>query len=152
MRVLYSSRKRKPEVEFALGCEYRSFEELLAEADFVSLHCALTPDTRHVINRDALARMKRTAVLVNTGRGGLVDQAALIDAVVNGRIAGAGLDVTDPEPLPAGHPLWSQPGVLIAPHVGGASSAMAPRIARLVRAQIERMVAGEAPLNVVIDA
>src|SRR5690606_16960532 len=89
------------------------------------------------------------ALVVNVGRGSLIDTDALVDHVRRGRIRAA-LDVTDPEPLPEGHPLWSLPGALIVPHVGGASSAMRPRMARLVRRQIDRMLAGEPPLNVVI--
>ena len=96
-----------------------------------------------------LAALPEGALLVNVGRGSLVDTDALVDHVRRGRVRAA-LDVADPEPLPAGHPLWSLPGVLIAPHVGGASTAMTPRITRLVRRQIERMAAGEPPLNVVL--
>ncbi len=96
-----------------------------------------------------LAALPDGALVVNVGRGPLIDTDALVDHVRRGRIRAA-LDVTDPEPLPAGHPLWGLPGVLISPHVGGASSAMRPRIARLVRTQIERMRAGEPPVNVVI--
>lgn len=98
MRLLYYSRHRKPELEAALGLRYCTLAELLAEADFLTLHCALTPETRHILNREAFARMKPSAVVVNTGRGGLIDQAALLEALHAGRIAGAGLDVTDPEP------------------------------------------------------
>lgn len=93
--------------------------------------------------------MKSSAYLVNVARGPLVDTDALVDALGSGGIAGAALDVTDPEPLPDGHPLWSAPGVLITPHVAGGTTAMLPRIAALVRAQLERMVAGGAPVNVV---
>ena len=96
-----------------------------------------------------LSALPDGALIVNVGRGTLVDTDALVDHVSRGRVRAA-LDVTDPEPLPSGHPLWSLPGVLITPHVGGDTSAMAPRIARLVRTQIERMLAGDEPLNVVI--
>ena len=89
MRLLYYSRRRKPELEAALGLRYRALPELLAEADFVTLHCALTPDTRGILNREAFRRMKPSAMVVNTGRGGLIDQAALLEAIREGRIAGA---------------------------------------------------------------
>ena len=87
-------------------------EELLERADFVSLHCPLTPATRHLIGTEALRRMKPSAYLVNTARGGVVDQVALRLALLAGEIAGAALDVTDPEPLPAEHPLLQAPNLL----------------------------------------
>src|SRR5690606_5474229 len=107
--------------------------------------------TRHIIDDAALSALPDGALVVNVGRGPLIDTEALVRHVSAGRIRAA-LDVTDPEPLPDGHPLWSLPGVLIAPHVGGASSAMRPRIAGLVKRQIERMLRGEPPLNVVIES
>lgn len=149
MRVLYHTRHRKPEVEFALGCEYVPFDELLARADFLSLHCALTPDTRHIIDADALARMKRTAVLVNTGRGGLVDQAALIRAVKEGRLAGAGLDVTDPEPPPAADPVLNTKGVFVLPHIGSASHVARGGMTRVAVRNVLAALNGERPPNCV---
>jgi glyoxylate reductase len=96
-------------------------DELLAAADFVSLHTPLTPETRGLIDARALARMKPTALLVNTARGGVVDQDALRAALFDGEIAGAALDVTDPEPLPPHHPLLEAPNLLVVPHVGSAT-------------------------------
>jgi len=96
-------------------------DDLLARADFVSVHTPLTPETRHLVNSDVLARMKPTALLINTARGGVVDQDALRDALHAGQIAGAALDVTDPEPLPADHPLLDAPNLLVVPHVGSAT-------------------------------
>lgn len=124
---------------------------LLPDAEIVIVTLPLTEATRHVIDDAALALLPDGALVVNVGRGALIDTDALVDHVRRGRIRAA-LDVTDPEPLPADHPLWGLPGVLIAPHVGGASTAMRPRIARLVRTQIDRMLAGEPPLNVVLGA
>lgn len=95
--------------------------ELLERADFVSLHVPLTDATRHLIDAAALARMKPTAILVNTARGPVVDTDALIAALHAGEIAGAALDVTDPEPLPPDHPLLNAPNVLVVPHVGSAT-------------------------------
>jgi glyoxylate reductase len=145
MRVLYHSRKRKPEVEFALGCEYRSFTDLLAEADFLSLHCALTPETRQMVNGEALERMKRTAVLVNTGRGGLLDQEALLRAVREGRIAGAGLDVTDPEPPPPDDPILHTPGIFVTPHLGSASVAARTGMTRVCVRNLVAVLTGQRP-------
>lgn len=122
---------------------------LLPDADIVVVTLPGGDATRRIVDDAFLAALPDGALVVNVGRGSLVDTEALVDHVGRGRIRAA-LDVTDPEPLPADHPLWSLPGVLIAPHVGGASSAMRPRIARLVRAQIDRLVAGEEPLNVVL--
>jgi glyoxylate reductase len=98
-----------------------ALEELLERADAVSLHVPLTPDTRHLIDDNALARMKPTALLVNTARGGVVDQDALARALHDGSIAGAALDVTDPEPLPPDHPLLDAPNLLVLPHIGSAT-------------------------------
>lgn len=123
---------------------------LLPDAEVVVLALPGGDETRHVLDDAALSLLPEGALVVNVGRGPLIDTDALVDHVRRGRIRAA-LDVTDPEPLPQDHPLWTLPGVLIAPHVGGASSAMRPRIARLVRAQIDRMLAGEPPLNVVIE-
>jgi glyoxylate reductase len=96
-------------------------EALLEQADFVSLHTPLTPETRGLIDAAALERMKPTALLINTARGGVVDQDALREALMAGTIAGAALDVTDPEPLPADHPLLDAPNLLVVPHIGSAT-------------------------------
>ncbi len=104
--------------------------------------------TRGLIGAAQLALLPEGALVVNVGRGTVVDTDALVAELESGRLRAA-LDVVDPEPLPADHPLWRAPGVLVAPHVGGAAASMRPRIARLVRAQIERLVAGEEPLNIV---
>jgi glyoxylate reductase len=107
--------------------------EALRAADFVSLHTPLTPETRHLIDADALAAMKPTAVLVNTARGPIVDQDALAEALHDGRLGAAGLDVTDPEPLPADHPLLRAPRVLVVPHIGsGTTTARAAMTERAV--------------------
>ena len=104
---------------------------LLRESDFVSIHCPLTPATHHLIDREALARMKPTAILVNTARGAIVDSAALADALHAGQLAGAALDVTDPEPLPPDHSLWSAPNLLVVPHIGSATHATRERMTEI---------------------
>ena len=123
--------------------------DLLPRAEIVILTLPGGDATRHIVDDAFLAALPDGALVVNVGRGSLIDTEALVDHVRRGRIR-AGLDVTDPEPLPEGHALWGLPGVLISPHVGGASSAMRPRVARLVRKQIQRLVAGEPPINVVL--
>jgi glyoxylate reductase len=115
------------------------FDELLAQSDAVTLHVPLTPDTRHLVDADALARMKPTAVLVNTARGGVVDQDALAQALHAGQIAGAALDVTDPEPLPPDHPLLDAPNLLVLPHIGSATHTARERMADLA---VDNLLAG----------
>jgi glyoxylate reductase len=104
-------------------------DELLERADVVSLHTPLTTDTRHMIDAAALERMKPTAYLVNTARGGVVDQRALRAALIAGDIAGAALDVTDPEPLPPGDPLLEAPNLLVVPHIGSATTGTRAKMA-----------------------
>jgi glyoxylate reductase len=100
-----------------------TFQELLQRSDYVSLHCPLTEVTRHLIDDDALSCMKPSAILINTSRGGVVDQQALARALHQGQIAGAALDVTDPEPLPADDPLLQAPYLIVVPHIGSATVA-----------------------------
>ena len=121
--------------------------ELLPAADVVVLIVPLTGETRGLVDAAFLDRMRDGALLVNVARGAVVVTDDLVAALESGRIRAA-LDVTDPEPLPAEHPLWTAPNVLVSPHVGGASSAMWPRAHRLVREQLERYAAGEPLANV----
>ncbi|MET7801293.1 2-hydroxyacid dehydrogenase [Streptomyces decoyicus] len=124
---------------------------LLPDADVVVLATPLTDMTRGLVGPDFLARMKDGALLVNIARGAIVDTKALLAELESGRLRAA-LDVTDPEPLPPGHPLWHAPGVLITPHVGGPSSAFLPRAKRLLRDQLALFAAGEPMRNVVATA
>jgi phosphoglycerate dehydrogenase-like enzyme len=126
-------------------------EALLPAAEIVMASLPDNAETHHLFDTAMIARMAPNALLVNVGRGPLIDSDALLTALNEGRIRAAS-DVFEPEPLPAGHPLWTAPNLLITPHGGGASTAMNPRMARLVRTQIERMLAGEPPVNVVIPA
>lgn len=122
MKVLYHSSTRRMEVEKLYGLSFRGeTPSVLKEADFVSLHVPLTENTHHMIGRGHLRLMKPTAILVNTARGAIVDPIALYEALRDGLIAGAGLDVTEPEPIPSDHPLLTLPNVLITPHIGSAS-------------------------------
>ncbi len=121
MRVLYHSRTRKPEDEARFGMEYVDMDRLLQESDFVSLHVPLTSETYHLIGEAELRAMKPTAILVNSARGPVVDGSALHNALKNGWIAGAGLDVTEPEPMAPEDPLLGLDSVVVTPHVGSAS-------------------------------
>ncbi|GAA0329394.1 2-hydroxyacid dehydrogenase [Actinoallomurus spadix] len=125
--------------------------ELLPEADVVVLIVPFTEETTGLVDAGFLARMKDGALLVNAARGAVVDTGALVAELSQGRLR-AVLDVTDPEPLPAGHPLWSAPGVFITPHVGGSTPASRRRAVALVRRQLERYVRGETLQNVITGA
>ena len=138
MRVLYAD-PSEPEATRELGAVRVDLDDLLAQADFVSLHVPLTAATERLIDARALARMKPTAILVNTARGPVVDRAALYDALVSGQIAYAALDVTDPEPIAPDDPLLSLDNCLIVPHI--ASSSVATRTRMAVMAA-ENLIAG----------
>lgn len=118
-------------------------DELLERSDFVSLHAPLTPETRGMIGEPQLRRMKPTAILVNTARGPLIDTDALVRALQEGWIAGAGLDVTDPEPLPPDHPLLACPGLAIAPHIGSATHSTREAMADLAVDNLLAALRGE---------
>lgn len=139
MRILYTGPREKPAVAVGVNAHYVDFDTLLAESDIVSLHCPLTPETRHLIDETALARMKPGALLINTARGEVVDQEALLQALREGHLGGAGLDVTNPEPLPADHPLLSQERVVVTPHIGSASVQARTRMAEMA---VENLLAG----------
>jgi len=125
--------------------------DLLPTADAVVLLVPLSDDTHHLVDASFLSRMRDGAVLVNVARGPIVETDALLAETTSGRLLAA-VDVTDPEPLPPDHPLWRSPGVLISPHVGGATSAMVPRVHALLREQLMRFAAGAPLTNVVVDA
>lgn len=121
MKVLYTARSDKPDAESLLNAKRVDLESLLRTADIVSLHADYNPSTHHLMNATTLALMKRHAILINTARGGLVDQLALYDAIKHEVIWGAGLDVTDPEPLPSDSSLRELPRCVILPHIGSAT-------------------------------
>lgn len=112
-----------PYLTEADGCELVDLDRVFAESDVISLHAPAVPETQHMINAQSLAAMKHGVYLINCARGGLVDQEALLAALDSGQVAGAGLDVTDPEPLPVGHPLLQHPNVIVTPHVASATVA-----------------------------
>lgn len=139
MDVLYSGRAPR---ENDLGAVFTDLDRLLAEADHIVLTAPLTPATRHMINRESLARLKDGATLVNVARGGLVDHDALAEAAATGRIRVA-LDVTEPEPLPRGHALLAMDNVLVIPHLGSASVRTRAAMAELAIANLEAGLRGE---------
>lgn len=121
MKILYHRRNRDPAAEQALGVEYADLDTLLAQSDFVTLNVPLTPQTRHLIGAEELKKMRSDAILINIARGGVLDHEALHQALSEGWIAAAALDVTEPEPLPRDHPLLSLDNIIIAPHLGSAT-------------------------------
>ena len=147
MRILYTKRSRLPEAdERELGATYVSLEDLLRQADFVSINAAFTPQTRHLIGARELALMKPTAFLINTSRGPLVDEAALIEALRSRRIAGAGLDVYEEEPrVQSG--LLSLTQAVLTPHLGSAVSELREQMAHVVVDNIQAVIRGERPPN-----
>jgi lactate dehydrogenase-like 2-hydroxyacid dehydrogenase len=144
MRVLYHARNRVPEdVERATGATWLPLPELLARSDFVSLHVSLSDETRHLIDADALRSMQPSAILVNTARGPVVDTDALVAALREGTIRAAALDVTDPEPLPADHPLVGLDNCIVVPHIASATEATRGRMAAMSAANLLAGVHGE---------
>lgn len=148
MRVLYYGRRRDAAAEAELGAAYAPLDELLRESDFVSVHVPLTPETRHLIGPHELAAMKPTAVLVNTARGPVVDEAALAEALRSGRLFAAGLDVFEREPEV--HPdLLGLANVVLAPHIGSATVAARTDMALLCSRAVLDVLAGRTPPNLV---
>ena len=142
VRLLYHNRSPTPAAA-EVGAACVDLDTLLAESDFVSLHCPLTAETRYLINADRLRQMKPTAVLINTARGEVVDQEALVAALRQGTIAYAGLDVTTPEPLPADSSLLALPNVTVLPHIGSASISARERMATMAAENVLAGLRGE---------
>jgi (S)-sulfolactate dehydrogenase len=118
------------------GVGRRMLDELLAEADAVTLHVPLTAETRHLMNAERLARMKRGAVLINTARGGVVDEVALAQALSSGQLAGAALDVFEREPLVAGSPLAGAPNLVLTPHIAGVTQESNQRVSTMIAERV----------------
>jgi glyoxylate reductase len=147
MRVLYTSRRQRPDLEAeARGqLEYVDLETLLRECDFVTLHIALSSETRHLIGPEELALMKPTAFLINTSRGPIIDQQALYTACGSGQIGGAALDVTDPEPMPPTDSLLDLPNVIVLPHVGSATTGTRFKMGQLAAENVTAVLSGRRP-------
>ncbi len=144
MEILYHNRSRNEDAERELDARYADLDELLETADFVSVHTPLTEETRHLIGAEELSRMKRTAVLVNTSRGPVVDEAALADALADGRIFAAGLDVYEEEPKV--HPkLLERENAVLAPHIGSGSQETRDKMAVLAAENIVAVLSGGEP-------
>lgn len=139
MRVLYNDPKKDAIAEKELGVEFAGLEEILTESDFISLHLYYTPEVRHLINRASFEKMKRTAVLVNTARGAMVDPDALTWALETNCIAAAGIDVFDPEPIPQNHPILKLKNLVIAPHIASAGKETRQKMAFMA---VENILAG----------
>jgi glyoxylate reductase len=145
MSILYSGPRRvAAHIEWALDAKHVSLEELLGRADFVSIHCPLRAETRHLIGAAELARMKPGAVLVNTARGPIVDEAALAEALGRGHLGGVGLDVYEREPA-IEERLRGHPRALLLPHLGSATVAARTRMAELAAESVADVLGGRAP-------
>ena len=149
MEILYYDAQRYPDAERALGATYRELDDLLRESDFVTLHVALTPETQQMIGAREFGLMKREAVVVNAARGPVIDTDALVNALRDGEIMGAALDVTDPEPLPADHPLVSLPNCIVVPHIASATVATRDNMATLAARNVLAVLRGERPEAIV---
>lgn len=145
MNILVYTRTPREDTD---GIHYTNLETVLKNSDYVSLHCPLTPQTRHIINSDTLALMKPTAFLINTSRGALIDEAALIKALQNGTIAGAGLDVQETEPPVDDNPLYTLPNVILTPHMGWKGLETRQRLVSILEGNIKGFLNGS-PVNVV---
>lgn len=149
MRLLYYDVVRRQDLEHELGLEFAALEDVLRQADFVSIHTPLTRNTRHLIGAAQLRLMKRTAVLINTARGPIVDQQALYRALVDGTIAAAGLDVFEVEPVPADDPLLRLDNVVVAPHIASASVETRTKMGVMAAENCLAVLEGRQPPNFV---
>ena len=144
MRILYNNRSPlEQSEERRIGASWADLDALLSESDFVVAMVPYSQATHHMIGTAQLARMKPTAILVNTARGGIVDSEALRRALISGRIAAAALDVTDPEPLPATHALLEAPNLIVVPHIGSATHTARERMAEMAVGNVLAGLAGE---------
>lgn len=149
MKIIYFSASRKPELEKRYKMEYATLEDALRRCDFLSIHVPLRPETRHSISTRELSLMKDTAYLINTSRGQVVDQVALIEALEQDRIAGAGLDVFEGEPIPRSSPLLGMSNVVLLPHIGSASRETRTSMAVMAAENIASALEGRRPPNLV---
>lgn len=149
MKIIYYDSVRRPDLEKTLGVEFRDLRTLLAESDFVTVHCPLLPETYHLMGEEQFKLMKKTAILVNSARGPIVDPKALYNALRNGQIAYAALDVTEPEPIPLDDPLLTLENIVIAPHIASASVATRTKMAMMAVDNLLAAIRGERPPHIV---
>ncbi|MBP2239846.1 glyoxylate reductase [Cytobacillus eiseniae] len=149
MNILYHNRNRKPEVEVALGIQYTSIEELLRNADFVCIMTPYTTETKNMIRKEHFRMMKNSAIIINTARGGIINEHDLYQALVDKEIWAAGLDVFEQEPLPLNHPLLTLPNVVTLPHIGSASITTRVKMAEVAATNLHQAINGETPKNMV---
>ncbi|GEM69823.1 D-glycerate dehydrogenase [Sphingobacterium mizutaii NBRC 14946 = DSM 11724] len=143
MPVIYHNRNRNEELEEKLGAKYVSFEELLAQSDVLSIHANYAPEYRGLFNKEVFEQMKSNAIIVNTARGGFINEQDLDEALSSGKVWGAGLDVTDPEPMLPDNPLLKQERVCVLPHIGSATMEARGGMARIAAENIVAFVEGE---------
>lgn len=146
MKILVSTRTPREDVD---GIHFTSMEEVLKNSDFVSLHCPLNDNTRHIMNQESIAMMKPSAFIINTARGSLIDEQALIDAINKGVIAGAGLDVQEVEPLREDSPLYTMDNVIITPHIGWRGLETRQRLVSMIADNIKAFSEGN-PINKIV--
>ncbi|MDQ1144509.1 glyoxylate reductase [Bacillus sp. SORGH_AS 510] len=149
MNILYHNRSRKPEVEQQLGAVYVAFDELVEKSDFIVCLTPLTNETKNLFTRDVFRKMKQSAIFINAGRGPVVDEQALFEALVAGDISGAGLDVFEKEPIGADHPLLQLPNVVALPHIGSSSVETRMEMLRLCLTNIQAVIEGKEPKTLV---
>ncbi|PZQ50066.1 MAG: D-glycerate dehydrogenase [Rhodovulum sulfidophilum] len=145
MEILYNDPVRQPEAEAELGATWVPLDELYARSDFITVNCALTESSRHMIGREAIAKMKDTAVIVVSARGGIVDEVALYEALTTGKLGAAGLDVFEEEPVDPNNPLLKLENVALSPHLGTSVQETRVRMATTAAADVIRVLKAEAP-------
>jgi glyoxylate reductase len=149
MKILYHNRTRKQDVEETWGVEYRGLDDLLRESDFVCIMTPYSPETHHLIGEKELSLMKPTGILINTARGGIVDEDALYQALLNQKIWAAGLDVFVKEPLPTDHPLLTLPNLVAIPHIGSATIKTRRQMAQLAVQNLIQALTQQTPTHLV---
>lgn len=149
MKIIYHNRNRNLVAERLLNATYVSFDELLGNSDIISVHAAMTPGTTELFNREAFQKMKPGAIFINTARGGMHNEKDLIEVLKNRIIWGAGLDVTNPEPMLASNPLLSMENVAVTPHIGSATTEARNEMSRLAALNILQFIRGESVTNLV---
>jgi len=147
MNVCYYNRSRKPEIERDLDISYLDFDSLITESDFICILVPYSPDVYHLIGQKELEKMKENAILVNTARGGIIDETALYDALQNNVITAAGLDVFEEEPISVDHPLLTLPNVVTLPHIGSASVNTRYKMADLTAENLIKTLSGKEPVT-----